>query len=76
MGGCYLAFATTCAAEEALRHPYVAAFHNPAEEPACPKIIRIPIGDNTKYAARCSPYPLLYAHALAVACSVHSSAQC
>lgn len=37
--------------EEALRHPYVAAFHNPAEEPACPKIIRIPIGDNTKYSA-------------------------
>ena len=36
-------------AEEALRHPYVAAFHNPAEEPTCPKIIRIPIGDNTKY---------------------------
>ncbi len=35
-------------AEEALRHPYVAAFHNPSEEPACPKVIRIPIGDNTK----------------------------
>lgn len=38
-------------AADALRHPYVAAFHNTAEEPACPKVIRIPIGDNTKYTA-------------------------
>ena len=38
-------------AADALKHPYVAAFHNPAEEPACPKVIRIPITDNTKYTA-------------------------
>ncbi|KAK9823880.1 hypothetical protein WJX72_006145 [[Myrmecia] bisecta] len=36
-------------AEEALRHPYVAQFHNEAEEPAAPGIITIPIDDNTKY---------------------------
>ena len=36
-------------AEEALRHPYVAQFHNPADEPACDRIITIPIDDNTKY---------------------------
>ena len=35
-------------AEEALRHPYVAQFHNPAEEPSAPSIITIPINDNTK----------------------------
>ena len=35
--------------EQALRHPYVAQFHNSAEEPSCPKIIVLPISDNTKY---------------------------
>ncbi|KAL0232153.1 hypothetical protein PCE1_003149 [Barthelona sp. PCE] len=36
-------------AEEALEHPYVAPFHNPANEPRCTKVIRIPIDDNIKY---------------------------
>jgi len=36
-------------AEEALRHPYLAQFHNPADEPSCNHIISIPIDDNTKY---------------------------
>lgn len=36
-------------AEEALRHPYVAQFHNPADEPYCDHVITIPINDNTKY---------------------------
>ena len=36
-------------AEEALRHPFVAQFHNPADEPACDHTITIPIDDNVKY---------------------------
>mmetsp|Transcript_27359 Transcript_27359/g.52085 ORF Transcript_27359/g.52085 Transcript_27359/m.52085 type:complete len:377 (+) Transcript_27359:379-1509(+) len=36
-------------AEEALRHPYVAQFHNPGDEPYCDHVITIPINDNTKY---------------------------
>ncbi|GBG72475.1 hypothetical protein CBR_g12050 [Chara braunii] len=36
-------------AEEALRHPYVAQFHNPTDEPVCDRTITIPIDDNTKY---------------------------
>ncbi|KAK3232768.1 hypothetical protein CYMTET_56895 [Cymbomonas tetramitiformis] len=36
-------------AEEALRHPYVAQFHNPQDEPTCDHTITIPINDNTKY---------------------------
>merc|ERR1719506_369273 len=36
-------------AEEALRHPYVSQFHNPADEPVSTKVVRIPIDDNTKY---------------------------
>mmetsp|Transcript_27662 Transcript_27662/g.33582 ORF Transcript_27662/g.33582 Transcript_27662/m.33582 type:complete len:372 (+) Transcript_27662:400-1515(+) len=36
-------------AEEALRHPYVAQFHNPADEPTCDHTVMIPINDNTKY---------------------------
>ena len=39
-------------AEEALRHPYVAQFHNPADETVCDHIITIPIDDNTKYSVR------------------------
>ena len=35
-------------AYEALRHPYVAQFHNEAEEPPCPHVLRIQIDDNTK----------------------------
>ncbi|CAG9465833.1 unnamed protein product [Pedinophyceae sp. YPF-701] len=37
-------------AEEALRHPFVAQFHDEATEPACDRIITVPIDDNTKYA--------------------------
>jgi len=36
-------------AEEALRHPYLAQFHNPADEPSCDHIITIPVDDNSKY---------------------------
>lgn len=36
-------------AEEALRHPYVAQFHNEADEPSHPTTITIPIDDNHKY---------------------------
>lgn len=35
-------------AYEALRHPYVAQFHNEADEPPCPHVLRIQIDDNTK----------------------------
>jgi len=35
-------------AEEALAHPFVAQFHNPNEEPACDRIIKIPIDDSQK----------------------------
>ena len=35
-------------AYEALRHPYVGQFHNEAEEPPCPHILRIQIDDNQK----------------------------
>jgi mitogen-activated protein kinase 15 len=41
-----------CTAEEALRHPYVAEFHNPDDEPVYANgPIRIPIDDNTKLSA-------------------------
>eukprot|EP01070_Trichotokara_eunicae_P008615 Trichotokara_eunicae@DN5822_c0_g1_i2.p1 len=36
-------------AEEALRHPYVAQFHNLEDEPVCGRVITIPIDDNHKY---------------------------
>lgn len=36
-------------AEEALKHPYVAQFHNAADEPACDRPIQILIDDNTKF---------------------------
>ena len=36
-------------AEEALRHPYCAQFHNPSDEPLATSLITIPIDDNTKY---------------------------
>lgn len=38
--------------EQTLRHPYVAQFHNPEDEPCCPYTIRIPIDDNHKYSIR------------------------
>jgi mitogen-activated protein kinase 15 len=44
-------------AYEALRHPYVAQFHNEADEPACPRILRIQIDDNTKCGAARRPPP-------------------
>lgn len=36
-------------AEEALAHPYVAAFHNPKEEPSCPAPITICLPDDTRF---------------------------
>ena len=39
-------------AEQALKHPYVAQFHNPDDEPICTKKINIPIDDNQKFAIR------------------------
>ena len=38
--------------EQALKHPYVAQFHNPDEEPNCTKKINIPIDDNQKFSIR------------------------
>jgi mitogen-activated protein kinase 15 len=38
-------------AYEALRHPYVASFHNEADEPACPYVLKIQVDDNTKCVA-------------------------
>ena len=35
-------------AHEALRHPYVSQFHSPATEPACDRVIAIPLDCNTK----------------------------
>jgi len=35
-------------AEDSLKHPYVAQFHNPEEELSCEKEIHIPINDNKK----------------------------
>lgn len=35
-------------AKEALSHPFVAQFHNPDTEPACPHVLRIAVDDNTK----------------------------
>ena len=39
-------------AEQCLKHPYVAQFHNPSDEPVCTKKINIPIDDNQKFAIR------------------------
>jgi mitogen-activated protein kinase 15 len=36
-------------AEEALEHPYISQFHNPAEEVSCKAPIKIPIDDYQKY---------------------------
>lgn len=38
-------------AAEALRHPYVANFHDPANEPRCSRPVTIPINDNEKVLA-------------------------
>lgn len=34
---------------QALRHPYVAQFHNSDDEPSCPQTIKLLIDDNKKY---------------------------
>ena len=39
-------------ADQALRHPYVAQFHNPEDEPVCTRKINIPIDDNQKFSIR------------------------
>lgn len=39
-------------AELCLKHPYVAQFHNPDDEPLCTKKINIPIDDNQKFSIR------------------------
>jgi len=36
-------------AEEALKHPYVAQFHNDGDEPVCEREIKITIDDDVKY---------------------------
>lgn len=38
-------------ADDSLRHPYVAQFHNPEDEPVAEEPIKIRIDDNTKYSA-------------------------
>ena len=40
-------------AADALRHPYVANFHDPANEPRCTRPITIPINDNEKVGSLC-----------------------
>ncbi len=39
-------------AEQVLKHPYVAQFHNPDDEPICTRKINIPIDDNQKFSIR------------------------
>ena len=39
-------------ADQALRHPYVAQFHNTDDEPICARKINIPIDDNQKFSIR------------------------
>jgi len=39
-------------AEQALKHPYVAQFHNTDDEPVCTRKINIPIDDNQKFSIR------------------------
>lgn len=39
-------------AEQALRHAYVAQFHNTDDEPICTRKIQIPIDDNQKFSIR------------------------
>ena len=50
-------------AEQALEHPYVAKFHDPANEPACEAPLKIMVDDNEKRSV--SEYrDLLYAEIL------------
>lgn len=39
-------------AEDALLHPYLEEFHNPDDEPACNRVIRLPIDDSKKLNTR------------------------
>jgi len=39
-------------AEKALQHAYVAQFHNEADEPMCPRPVKIPLDDNQKYSVK------------------------
>merc|ERR550537_1987842 len=39
-------------AQQALTHPYVAKFHDPANEPSLDRPIMIPIDDNTKFTVK------------------------
>jgi len=39
-------------AEQTLRHPYLADFHNPDDEPEAGRIIKTPIDDNKKFGIR------------------------
>jgi len=39
-------------AEQCLEHPFVAQFHNPADEIICKKKINVPIDDNQKFSIR------------------------
>lgn len=39
-------------AEDALKHPYVAQFHNPDDEPICKRKINITMDDNHKFSIR------------------------
>jgi len=40
-----------CSVDEALRHPYLAQFHDPDNEAVAARPVRIVIDDNTKYSA-------------------------
>lgn len=37
---------------EALQHPYVKDFHNPDDEPACNRVIKINVNDNVKFSIK------------------------
>ena len=47
--------------EEALRHPYVAQFHNSKTEHVCHKVISIPLDDDTKFSIKEYRH-MIYAH--------------
>ncbi len=67
-GGCLLSMrrllqfnpAKRLTAREALRHPYVAQFHSPADEPSAAGVINIPIDDNTKVPACVSLFGIIW----------------
>jgi serine/threonine protein kinase len=62
-------------AADALRHPYVANFHDPANEPRCTRPITIPINDNEKVCLRTHFLPSVNAlprqsHSISVCCGM------